>query len=91
MPEDTLFHALKEYIHPRDIIHHNDKLILAISGGLDSVALLDLFSRLGKSWNLTLVVAHLNHELRSIESDQHCRTLTHFSLRDRRAAIIEAR
>jgi len=66
----------------RTIIHQqlfkpHDKLIVALSGGADSCALLDLLTRL-PGYDLDLVAAHLNHCLRGAESDgdeQFCREL----------------
>lgn len=55
------------------ILRHNlcqphDRLIVAVSGGADSVALLDILSKM-PDFPLSLVVAHLNHSLRGAESD----------------------
>lgn len=66
----------------RSICHHNlfrpgDAVVVALSGGADSTALLDLLSRL-PGYNLTLVAVHLNHGLRGAESDadqEFCRAL----------------
>ncbi|HEX6827334.1 MAG TPA: ATP-binding protein, partial [Nitrospiraceae bacterium] len=44
-------------------------LIVAVSGGPDSVALLSLLHRLARSWRLTLTVVHCNYGLRGEESD----------------------
>jgi tRNA(Ile)-lysidine synthase len=43
-------------------------VVVAVSGGADSVALLDILSSMTKL-RLNLVVAHLNHGLRGKESD----------------------
>ena len=43
-------------------------MVVAVSGGADSVALLDILSSL-TNLRLSLVVAHLNHGLRGTESD----------------------
>ena len=43
--------------------------MLGVSGGIDSMALLDVFSQLRDPWRLGLVVAHVNHALRGEESD----------------------
>lgn len=45
-----------------------DTVVVAVSGGADSVALLDILASL-RELRLTLVVAHLNHLLRGAESD----------------------
>lgn len=44
-------------------------LLVAVSGGPDSVALLSLLHRLARSWRLTLTVVHCNYGLRGAESD----------------------
>lgn len=45
------------------------RLLLAVSGGRDSMVLLDLVSRCSTALELTAVVAHVNHSLRGTESD----------------------
>ena len=45
-----------------------DTLVVGLSGGADSSALLDLLSRL-PDFNLHLIAVHLNHTLRGAESD----------------------
>ena len=44
-------------------------LLVAVSGGPDSVALLTLLHRLARSWRLTLTAVHCNYGLRGAESD----------------------
>ncbi len=46
--------------------HH---LLVAVSGGPDSIALLSLLHRLTPTWRLTLTVIHCNFGLRGVESD----------------------
>ena len=46
--------------------HH---LLVAVSGGPDSIALLSLLHRLTPSWRLTLTAIHCNYGLRGTESD----------------------
>ncbi|MHB8483079.1 MAG: tRNA lysidine(34) synthetase TilS [Nitrospiria bacterium] len=48
----------------------NDLLIVAVSGGPDSVCLLYLLSEIGKTYPFKLHVGHLNHALRGIEADE---------------------
>ena len=45
------------------------KLLVAVSGGPDSLALLHSLYRLRGEYGLTLCGAHLNHKLRGVESD----------------------
>src|SRR5262245_3285945 len=44
-------------------------LLVAVSGGPDSIALLSLLHRLADPWRLTLTVVHCNYGLRGAESD----------------------
>ena len=44
-------------------------LLVAVSGGPDSVALLSLLARMAPAWRLTLVAVHFNYQLRGTESD----------------------
>ncbi|MBW1784054.1 MAG: tRNA lysidine(34) synthetase TilS, partial [Deltaproteobacteria bacterium] len=46
------------------MLEHGDRVIVAVSGGADSVCLLHILHRLTDVWGLTLVVAHFNHGLR---------------------------
>ena len=60
-------------------LSHGDTIIVALSGGADSCALLDILADL-KDLSLRLIVAHLNHSLRGAESDtdeEFCRDRAH--------------
>ncbi|MBV5336755.1 MAG: tRNA lysidine(34) synthetase TilS [Deltaproteobacteria bacterium] len=63
-----LQHRLLQSIRDNSLCRPDDRLIVAVSGGADSVALLDLLTTL-PDFPLQLVVAHLNHHLRGAESD----------------------
>lgn len=56
---------------------HGDRVGVAVSGGADSVCLLDVLSRLAPNWGLQLRVLHVNHRLRpeSDEEEQFVRSL----------------
>jgi tRNA(Ile)-lysidine synthase len=59
MDIETRFNAALEALHP------GPTLVIGVSGGMDSMALLELLRPSGKK----LVVAHFNHQLRADESD----------------------
>lgn len=44
-------------------------VVVAVSGGADSIALLHLLTRVRVAWSLHLVVAHLDHNLRAESAD----------------------
>jgi len=52
-----------------DLFQPGQSILVAVSGGVDSVVLLHLFSRLRHSWQLRLFAAHLNHQIRGAEAD----------------------
>ena len=73
----TLISKLVRTTREHHLFQLNDTLIVALSGGADSTALLDMLSRM-PGFHLRLVVAHLNHCLRGAESDadqEFCRKL----------------
>ncbi len=47
-----------------------DHVLVAVSGGADSVSLLQILVRLAEEYRLRLTVAHMNHGLRGVESDR---------------------
>lgn len=49
------------------VVHPNDIIVLAVSGGVDSMVLLDLVRKFHPTENI--VVAHFDHSLRGAESD----------------------
>ncbi|HYK89481.1 MAG TPA: tRNA lysidine(34) synthetase TilS, partial [Acidobacteriota bacterium] len=53
-----------------NMLLRGDSVVVAVSGGADSMALLHCLHRLTPRWDLKLCAAHLNHRLRGRESDQ---------------------
>jgi len=65
---DLVLRQIFETIRDNRLFCHGDTVVVAVSGGADSVALLDILSSL-TMLRLNLVVAHLDHGLRGKESD----------------------
>jgi tRNA(Ile)-lysidine synthase len=57
------------YVREKNLVPSGEKLVVAVSGGPDSVCLLHILSELKKELGIELHVAHLNHKLRGAESD----------------------
>ncbi|MBI5411086.1 MAG: tRNA lysidine(34) synthetase TilS [Nitrospirae bacterium] len=57
----------------RRLFEPGDCILVAVSGGPDSVALLALLAELAPSWRLRLCALHINHGLRGEESDEDAR------------------
>ena len=58
------------YAGERRLFHPGGKVLVALSGGGDSVALLHCLSRTADVLGITVEAAHLNHSLRGRESDE---------------------
>lgn len=54
----------KEIVEKNNLFKKNDKLLLGVSGGPDSIFLLHAVKKLEKELNLYIEVAHINHMLR---------------------------
>lgn len=52
------------------LFQRGDKIIVGVSGGKDSVCLLDVLDRCREEWELTLLVLHVNHGLRGEDADR---------------------
>lgn len=47
-----------------------DRIVVGVSGGKDSVCLLDILNRCKEEYDLSLLVVHINHCLRGEAADQ---------------------
>lgn len=54
----------------KENVKKNSVVVMGISGGPDSMVLMSLFNDLKKSMNLTLVCAHVNHNLREESAEE---------------------
>lgn len=64
----NLIKKVQNIIFQNNLFNREAKIILAISGGPDSVCMLDIFSRLQKKYSLDLIIAHVNYNLRGKDS-----------------------
>src|ERR1043166_2864568 len=62
----TLLQQFKEFVQQQNLFHQKDKLILAVSGGVDSVVLCELCKQAGHDFT----IAHCNFKLRDKESER---------------------
>lgn len=60
MVKEKVLETIKKY----NLISKNDKIVVAVSGGPDSMCLLHILLTLRKEYNLELNVAHVNHMIR---------------------------
>ncbi|MGI5921443.1 MAG: tRNA lysidine(34) synthetase TilS [Syntrophomonadaceae bacterium] len=59
-----MLNRVAKYIEENQMIKSGDLIIVGVSGGPDSIALLHILNRLSKELHFSIVCAHLNHCLR---------------------------
>ncbi len=64
--ENKVIVTIRKY----DLLNPGDKVICALSGGPDSVAMTSILNSLKEKLKISIVAAHLNHMLRGKESDE---------------------
>lgn len=67
---DTILNIVKNTISQNQLIASGDKVLVALSGGADSVSLLDIMCKLKNELNITVGAAHLNHMIRGDEANR---------------------
>ncbi len=66
MLEEKVLKTIKKF----DMLSFDDKVLVGVSGGPDSVTLLKILLSFRQKYNLSIYIAHLNHMLRGKESDE---------------------
>ena len=61
---------IHQTIKARDLLRTGDRIVVAVSGGPDSVALFRCLVALSARWNWEISIGHVNHRLRGKESDE---------------------
>ncbi len=68
--EHAFLSTVEATIRRHHMLESGDTVLVGVSGGPDSVALLHCLVALSDTWSLRLAVAHLNHQLRGETADQ---------------------
>ena len=69
VPVHSLAERVLSHIRRQELLRAGDRVGVAVSGGIDSVALLRLLLELRRELGIVLSVVHFNHKLRGAESD----------------------
>jgi len=86
-----LTEKVRSTISSHAMLERGEKVLVAVSGGVDSVVLLDLLCQLSSGYNLEIVVAHLDHQLRGEESTADARFVGQLALQHGLQFISESR
>jgi tRNA(Ile)-lysidine synthase len=77
-----MLQQMKKTIVDNELLAKGDAVVVAVSGGPDSVALLHALAELRSSYELQIAAAHLNHQFRGMDAEEDslyvqslCRTL----------------
>lgn len=66
----TFKNKVKKYIIEKELVENGDRVLCALSGGGDSVALMMILKELESELDFTLCAAHFNHGIRGAEADR---------------------
>lgn len=61
---------VKEIIKKYNLINTGDKIVLGVSGGPDSIAMLDILRQLKSEMKFEIYVVHINHSIRGEDADE---------------------
>ena len=86
---DPFERAVAQTIQTWDLLRPGDRVVVGVSGGPDSTALLAVLAALRERWQLHLVVAHLDHGLRGQASRQDADFVRRLAERFRAAFVLE--
>jgi len=82
-----LLERVKETIERYAMLEQGERVLVAVSGGVDSVVLLDILCRLAAEYTLDLTIAHLDHGLRGEEAREDARFVAHLARKEKLALI----
>ncbi|UCH43434.1 MAG: tRNA lysidine(34) synthetase TilS [Dehalococcoidales bacterium] len=64
---------VRDYIREHNLLAGQKRLLVAVSGGQDSAAMLGMLVSLQEELDIKLHIAHLDHQLRGVESENDAR------------------
>ncbi|MDS1030985.1 tRNA lysidine(34) synthetase TilS [Bacillota bacterium LX-D] len=65
-----MLNKIRAFISEHHLLEQNDKIVVGVSGGPDSVVLLHSLAALKDEYNLTLYAAHFNHLIRGQDAEK---------------------
>jgi tRNA(Ile)-lysidine synthase len=86
---NALLDEVRQCIRRHGLFLQDRRILVAVSGGLDSMVLLHLLHELSRKHSWKLTVAHLNHQLRGSSSDADERLVVRTAKRLRLPVVVE--
>ncbi len=65
-----LIGKVQQFVKQKGLLQPGQKIVAAVSGGIDSMVMLNVLMQLQQMWKLEIVVAHVNFLLRGKESNE---------------------
>ena len=82
--------SIIEKIKKTKLIKSGDTILVGFSGGPDSVCLLNALHEIAESFSLTIYAAHLNHNLRGMESNEDASFAVNFTRKHNIACVVKS-
>ncbi|MCP4625093.1 MAG: tRNA lysidine(34) synthetase TilS [bacterium] len=89
--EKKILRMVRQTIADHRMLAAGDAVLIAISGGMDSVAMVQVLHTLAADFSIQLAIAHLNHSLRREDSDRDADFVAEFARRLELPLYIEKR
>lgn len=79
LEDDKLLLEVKKLAASEALWKKGDRIVAAVSGGPDSMALLHLLSRIANTGEITVIAAHVNHGFRKEASAHEAEVVRHYA------------
>lgn len=66
---DKILSNIENTIKKHNMFEYGETVVIGVSGGADSIMLLDVLDKLKDKYNLSIVVAHVNHKIRKGDAE----------------------
>jgi tRNA(Ile)-lysidine synthase len=82
--------TIANYCKKQGLLEAGDSVVIGLSGGADSLCLFDVLHKLAPQLNLSLTVAHLNHQLRGQHADADASFVRQLARRRQIPVVIDS-
>ncbi len=76
-----MINQIRQFVKQQHMFEKNDRVVVGVSGGADSMCLLNVLMRISEEYSLTLFVVHINHLIRGEEANQEEEFVREFCLK----------